>query len=217
MDAIDAIVDLKPKLSQSISQSTQTKSQTTSEVPLFKGDLGGSGTKRKPINRRILDLEKHLVLLYKKLEKLQGSMETVSDIEKIRLLQKIHDTVRVPLLRVEQEYSKLVVLEVINRENIPEEIASNIIAGIFGEIQMINPETDDMRLILQQILLELQHPAVPAAKKLKVTIPLIAKFVALEPEYDTESLTRLLFPTFQIITSQLNKSLHSSNHHKPIN
>ncbi len=50
MEAIDAIVELKPKLSQSISQPVQPKSQTTSEVPLFKGDLGGSGTEAKSKN-----------------------------------------------------------------------------------------------------------------------------------------------------------------------
>jgi G3E family GTPase/uncharacterized caspase-like protein len=47
MEAIDAIVDLKPKLLQSISQPTQPKSQPTSEVPISKGDLGGSSAEAK--------------------------------------------------------------------------------------------------------------------------------------------------------------------------
>ena len=57
-------------------------------------------------------------------------------------------------------------------------------------------QTDEMRSMLKQILVELQKPGVPAAAKLKVAIPLVPGFVAIELEGDAESVVRQLFPTF---------------------
>jgi uncharacterized caspase-like protein len=199
-DFHDAVFDLKLKLRESTIQPPKSKSQTTSEVLLFNGHLGGSGTVTEPIDRRIFDLEERLDRMYKLLELKERAMDSAECVDKTRIRQMIEHLKR-ELLEVEQEYSKRIALEV-RRRDIPEAIASHIADELLDEIQMMNPETDEMRSMLQHVLAELEKPNVPSATKLKVTIPLIPNILTYEIEMDTESLTRRLFPTFLKITSQ---------------
>jgi hypothetical protein len=131
-------------------------------------------------------------------------MNTAELIEKIMIQQRIEHQLKPELLKVEQEYSKRIALEVRKRD-IPEAIASRIADEILDEIQMINPETDEMRSILQHVLAVLEKPNVPSATKLKIATTLIPDILTYEIEIDTKSLTQRLFPTFLKITAQFKK------------
>ena len=83
----------------------------------------------------------------------------------------------------------------VKKQDLPEPIAIEIVGELVDELVLIQPKTDEMRSMLQEILAELQKPGVPAAAKLKVAIPLVPGFVAIELEGDMESVVRRLFPT----------------------
>ncbi len=82
------------------------------------------------------------------------------------------------------------------KQDLPEPIALTIVGELVDELELIQPKTDEMRSMLQRILAELRKPGVPAAAKLKVAIPLVPGFMAIEFEGDAENVVRRLFPTF---------------------
>ena len=145
---------------------------------------------------RIGDLQDRLEQLYFLLKGLESAKDKASDDEKPRISLKITDQWQ-EIQAVEREYAQRLAQQ-IKREDLPELMAETILAEFVDEIEMIqsNVKNDEVRLILQQILHELQKPGVPAAAKLKVAIPIIPNVVSYEIEGDTENVIRLLFPTF---------------------
>ena len=115
---------------------------------------------------------------------------------KTRIQQKIRKTWK--RIRVfEQEYAQRLSQQ-IKRENLPESIAEEITADLVEEIEILEPleKQNEVRLLLQQILIELRKPEIPASAKLKVALPIIPNVMSYELEGDTESVLRRLFPTF---------------------
>jgi hypothetical protein len=146
---------------------------------------------------RIPQIEKNLKLLYAQLGAAEeGSIKAQSTVAKIKYEQEIADDLLPEIRKYEQQYAIALSQQVKRSEALPEAVAETIVVELVDELEMMEPKTDEMRSMLQQILAELQKPGVPAAAKLKVAIPLVPGFVAIELEGDTESVVRRLFPTF---------------------
>ena len=145
---------------------------------------------------RISDLQDRLERQYSLLKQKEFALDTEPQVTKgeVRLLIK---QLKQEIMEVEREYAQRLVQQV-KREDLPEEIAQTVVGELVDELEMMQPiaKTDEMRSMLQEILTELQKPGTPAAAKLKVAIPLVPGFVAIELEGDTESVMRRLFPTF---------------------
>lgn len=144
---------------------------------------------------RISDLQERLDRLYKLLKGLELGKDEAETAEKARIQLKIDGQWK-EIRTVEREYSIALSQQVKRSPELPAAIAEPIVVKLVDELELIQPKTDEMRSMLQQILAELQKPGVPAAAKLKVAIPLVPGFVAIELEGDTESVVRRLFPTF---------------------
>lgn len=80
-------------------------------------------------------------------------------------------------------------------QDLPEPIAIEIVGELVEELEIIESiaKTDEMRSMVQPTLAVLRKPGVPAAAKLKLAIPLVPGFVAIELEGDMESVVRRLF------------------------
>ena len=143
---------------------------------------------------RISDLQDRLDRLYKLLKGQELAKDEAETAEKARIQLKIDGQWK-EIRTVEQQYV-IALSQQVKRQDLPEPIAIEIVGELVGELELIQPKTDEMRSILQQILEELRKPRVPAAAKLKVAIPLVPGFVAIELEGDAESVVRRLFPTF---------------------
>ncbi len=145
---------------------------------------------------RISDLQDRLDRQYTLLKQKEFALDTEAQVTKgeVRLLIK---QLKQEIVEVEREYAQRLSQQV-KRSELPKAVAETIVGELVDEIEMMEPiaKTDEMRSMLQQILAELQKPGVPAAAKLKVAIPLVPGFVAIELEGDTESVVRRLFPTF---------------------
>lgn|GEM_PF-2030314 len=83
----------------------------------------------------------------------------------------------------------------VKRQDLPEPIAIEIVGELVEELEIIESiaKTDEMRSMVQPTLAVLRKPGVPAAAKLKLAIPLVPGFVAIELEGDMESVVRRLF------------------------
>ncbi len=143
---------------------------------------------------RISDLQDRLDRLYKLLKGQELAKDEAETAEKARIQLKIDGQWK-EIRTVEREYA-IALSQQMKKQDLPEPIAIEIVGELVDELELIQPKTDEMRSMLQQILAELQKPGVPAAAKLKVAIPLVPGFVAIELEGDTESVVRRLFPTF---------------------
>ena len=143
---------------------------------------------------RISDLQDRLDRLYKLLKGQELAKDEAETAEKARIQLKIDGQWK-EIRTVEQQYV-IALTQQVKRQDLPEPIAIKIVGELVDELVLIQPKTDEMRSMLQQILTELQKPGVPAAAKLKVAIPLVPGFVAIELEGDAESVVRRLFPTF---------------------
>lgn len=99
--------------------------------------------------------------------------------------------------KYEQQYAIALSQQVKRSEVLPEAVAEPIVGELIDEIELMQPiaKTDEMRSMLQEILVELRQPGVPAAAKLKIVIP-VFPFASIELEGDAESVVRRLFPTF---------------------
>lgn len=146
---------------------------------------------------RISDLQERLDRLYKLLKGQELAKDEAETAEKARIQLKIDGQWK-EIRTVEQQYAIALSQHVKRSEALPKDLAEPIVGELIDEIELMEPiaKTDEMRSMLQEILVELQKPGVPAAAKLKVAIPLVPGFVAIELEGDTESVVRRLFPTF---------------------
>ena len=143
---------------------------------------------------RTSQLQTQLKMLYDQLDGLEMAKVTSRDEDKVMLQQRI-DLKWKEIREKDGDYVRSLAQQV-KKQDLPEPIAIEIVGELVDELVLIQPKTDEMRSMLQQILTELQKPGVPAAAKLKVAIPLVPGFVAIELEGDTESVVRRLFPTF---------------------
>jgi len=145
---------------------------------------------------RLSDVHERLTRLYKLLKGIELAKDDAESAEKPRIQLKI-DSQWKEIRSVEKEYAQQLAQH-LKRQELPESIAQEVVGELVDELEMMEPiaKTDEMRSMLQQILAELQKPGVPAAAKLKVAIPLVPGFVAIELEGDAESVVRRLFPTF---------------------
>jgi hypothetical protein len=146
---------------------------------------------------RTSQLQNQLKLLYDQLDGLETTKITAPDEEKVRLGQRI-DAKWKEIREKDGDYVRSLAQQIKRSDDLPEPFAETIVGELVDELELMEPiaKTDEMRSMLQQILVELQKPGVPAAAKLKVAIPLVPGFVAIELEGDAESVVRRLFPTF---------------------
>ena len=143
---------------------------------------------------RTSQLQTQLKMLYDQLDGFEMAKVTSRDEDKVMLQQRI-DLKWKEIREKDGDYVRSLAQQV-KKQDLPEPIAIEIVGELVDELVLIQPKTDEMRSMLQQILAELQKPEVPAAAKLKVAIPLVPGFVAIELEGDAESVVRRLFPTF---------------------
>ena len=143
---------------------------------------------------RTSQLQTQLKMLYDQLDGLEMAKVTSRDEDKVMLQQRI-DLKWKEIREKDGDYVRSLAQQV-KKQDLPEPIAIKIVGELVGELELIQPKTDEMRSMLQEILAELQKPGIPAAAKLKVAIPLVPGFVAIELEGDAESVVRRLFPTF---------------------
>ena len=143
---------------------------------------------------RTSDLQTQLKMLYDQLDGLEMAKVTSRDEDKVILQQRI-DLKWKEIREKDGDYVRSLAQQV-KKQDLPEPIAIEIVGELVGELELIQPKTDEMQSMVRQILEELQKPGVPAAAKLKVAIPLVPGFVAIEIEGDAESVVRRLFPTF---------------------
>jgi hypothetical protein len=148
---------------------------------------------------RIQQIEKNLKLLYDQLGAAEsGAIKAQSAVSKLKYEQEIADDLLPDIRKYEQQYAIALSQQIKRSQDLPEPIAEEILGELVDELELMEPivKTDEMRSMLQEILVELQKPGVPAAAKLKVAIPLVPGFVTIELEGDAESVVRRLFPTF---------------------
>lgn len=82
------------------------------------------------------------------------------------------------------------------RQDLPESIAETVVGELVDEIENLpQVQNNELKALLQQILVELKKPEAPAAAKLKVAIPIIPGVVTYELEGDTKGILQRLFPT----------------------
>ena len=143
---------------------------------------------------RTSQLQTQLKMLYDQLDGFEMAKVTSRDEDKVMLQQRI-DLKWKEIREKDGDYVRSLAQQV-KKQDLPEPIAIEIVGELVYELVLIQPKTDEMQSMLQQILEELQKPGVPAAAKLKVAIPLVPGFVAIELEGDAESVVRRLFPTF---------------------
>ena len=145
---------------------------------------------------RLSDIQVGLTELYEQLAGEERAFRLAEEADKTRIQQKI----RLTWTRIREfdgEYVQRLSQQV-RRQDLPEPIAELVVAELVDELEILEPieKRDDVRGMLQQILVELQKPGIPAAAKLKIAIPIIPNIVTYEIEGDTESVVRRLFPTF---------------------
>ena len=147
---------------------------------------------------RIQQIEKNLKLLYAQLGAAEeGAIKTQSTVSKLKYEQEIEDDLLPDIRKFEQQYAIALSQQIKGSDDLPEPIAIEIVGELVEELEIIESiaKTDEMRSMVQPTLAELQKPGVPAAAKLKVAIPLVPGFVAIELDGDMESVVRRLFPT----------------------
>ena len=160
---------------------------------------------------RLADIQTSLDKLYEQLAGEEDAFLLEEEANKTRIQQKIRKTWK--RIRVfEQEYAQRLSQQ-IKRENLPESIAEEITADLVEEIEILEPleKQNEVRLLLQQILIELRKPEIPASAKLKVALPIIPNVMSYELEGDTESVLRRLFPTFTKAYSGLKSITQKKN------
>ena len=140
---------------------------------------------------RTSQLQTQLKMLYDQLDGFEMAKVTSRDEDKVMLQQRI-DLKWKEIREKDGDYVRSLAQQV-KKQDLPEPIAIEIVGELVDELVLIQPKTDEMQSMLQQILAELQKPGIPAAAKLKVAIPLVPGFVAIELEGDMESVVRRLF------------------------
>ena len=155
---------------------------------------------------RTSQLQTQLKMLYEQLDGIEMARVACRDEDKVMLQQRI-DLKWKEIREKDGDYVRSLAQQVKRSDDLPEPIAIEIVGELVDELELIQPKTNEMRSMLQEILVELQKPGVPAAVKLKVAIPLVPGFVAIELEGDAESAVRRLFPTFVRAYEHLKKKI----------
>ena len=142
---------------------------------------------------RISDLQERLDRLYKLLKGQELAKDEAETADKARIQLKIDGQCK-EIRTVEQQYV-IELSQQVKRQDLPEPIAIEIVGELVEELEIIESiaKTDEMRSMVQPTLAVLRKPGVPAAAKLKLAIPLVPGFVAIELEGDMESVVRRLF------------------------
>jgi hypothetical protein len=153
-----------------------------------------------------IDLQERLDRLYKLLKGQELAKDEAETAEKARIQLKIDGQWK-EIRTVEQQYAIALSQQIKRSDDLPEPFAETIVGELVDELELIQPKTDEMRSMLQEILVKLNEPGVPAAAKLKVAIPLVPGFVAIELEGDAESVVRRMFPTFVKAYKHLKKKM----------
>jgi hypothetical protein len=153
---------------------------------------------------RISQLQTQLKMLYDQLDGLEMAKVTSRDEDKVMLQQRI-DFKWKEIREKDVDYVRSLAQQV-KKQDLPEPIALTIVGELVDELELIQPKTDEMRSMLQEILVELRKPGVPAAAKLKVAIPVFL-FTSIELEGDAERVVRRLFPTFVKAYENLKKKI----------
>jgi hypothetical protein len=142
---------------------------------------------------RLAAIEKNLDMLYVTLSSQEEAkiLGSVSDEGKNSII--IRKTTK-EIQRYQQEYVETLVQQ-LKHQDLPESIAEIVVGELVNEIELLKPQVqnDELKVLLEQILVELKK-AEPAAAKLKVTIPIVPGVVAYELEGDTKGLLERLFP-----------------------
>jgi hypothetical protein len=164
---------------------------------------------------RISDLQERLDRLYKLLKGQELAKDEPETAEKARIQLKIDGQWK-EIRTVEQQYTITLSQQIKQSKDLPEPIAETIVGELVDELELMEPiaKTDEMRSMLQQILVKLNERGVPASAKLKVAIPLVPGIVAIELEGDAESVVRRLFPTFVKAYEGVKTSLKRENEGK---
>ena len=153
-------------------------------------------------NDRLADLQETLNMLYEQLDAAEkAAVMAQSAINKTKYKQQIATDLVPEIRKYEAEYATRMSQAVRRAEAVPEAVAETAIAEIVDEVEILETRSvkPEVSALLAEILAELQKPTTPefpASAKLKVALPIIPKVVSYEIEGDTESVVRLLFPTF---------------------
>jgi HEAT repeat protein len=140
------------------------------------------------------DLEENLRNLYEQLAGQREAKILAEDAEKTRIEQKIRKK-KEEIGQCEQEYVQALAQQ-LRRQDLPESIAETVVGELVDEIENLpQVQNDELKALLQQILVELKKPETPAAAKLKVAIPIVPGVVTYELEGDTKGVLQRLFPT----------------------
>jgi hypothetical protein len=134
--------------------------------------------------------------LYEQLAGQEKAKVRAEDAQKVRIQQQIRDS-WAEIRGYEREYIATLSQQV-TRQDLPESIAEVVTGEIVDAVEILGPieMRDEVKTLLDEILVELRKPGMPASAKLKVAIPIIPNVVSYELEGDTEGLVRRLFPTF---------------------
>lgn len=145
---------------------------------------------------RLSAVEANLKAWYKQLEGQEEALRLAEYSQRERIRQQIQLTWK-DIRQCEQEYAARLSQQV-KRQEMPEATAEIVVAELVDEVELLQTtvQQDEVKVLMAQILTELQKPSSPASAKLKVVIPLIPNIVSYELEGDTESVVRRLFPTF---------------------
>lgn len=145
---------------------------------------------------RLADLQETLDMLYEQLDAAEkAAVMALSSLDKTKYKQQIAKELEPEIRKFEQKYLRELKQQVQGADEIPETEAEVVVAELVEEVQILQTEVvqPDVQATLQQILAELQKPDRPASATLKVTIPLVPGFVAVELDGHGESIARRLF------------------------
>lgn len=145
---------------------------------------------------RLSTIQDLLADLYEQLAGQERAKVRAEDAQKVRIQQQIRDS-WTEIRSYESEYV-LTLSQQVQRQDLPEPIAEVVKGEIIDAVEILAPleKRDEVKTLLNEILVELRKPDVPASAKLKIAIPIIPNVVSYELEGDTETVVRRLFPTF---------------------
>ena len=145
---------------------------------------------------RLSTIQGLLADLYEQLAGQEKAKVRTEDAQKVRIQQQIRDS-WTEIRGYESEYV-LTLSQQVKRQDLPEPIAAVVTGEILDAVEILAPlaKRDEVKALLDEILVELRKPDVPASAKLKIAIPIIPNVMTYELEGDTETVVRRLFPTF---------------------
>jgi hypothetical protein len=159
---------------------------------------------------RLSHLQNLIQGYYEQLEGKENTLLTIEGGERVRIEQQIRQ-LKKEIAKVEREYWAYWGVKGGNQLEISDADAEVINTEIVAEVQMLafDPSVQqhqELVKLLDDIKVELNKPAAPAAGKLKTAIHLIPGFLSYEMELDTEGLLRRIFPMFAKLGGKLKKT-----------